>query len=294
MTAAGLDYARRARTYVGVHEKRKGNVWTNLQKFGKRFGWNGQPWCQIFAWCVADDLGAGDLVPRTASCWWAAEWFRQRGQWSNKPEIGSLIYFGTRARVDHVGIVVEVTPKNVTYVSGNANDGTAPAGTGNAVTVATVPRSDPKIYGYGHPEWPKPAKTDDEGDPPTAPITPQKPSAPPASPSSSTPGPSSKPKPKPKPKKKKRVRSWVVRKGDTLTRIAAATGVTLSMLVAANPTLLHPGTKLVVPQVQPKTAGASPRPTAPGTATPRPPRCAPGEKPKKTGCKPRPSPAVTR
>lgn len=236
----GRDYAGAALRYAGHREYRTAaGVYTNRQRFGARFGWNGVAWCQIFAWCAADDIGAGALVPRTASCRQAVKWFKSRKQWFSKPKIGDQVFFGHPAH--HVGIVTAVSGASVAYVSGNANDGTAPAGTGNAVTVRTAPLSDPTILGYGRPRW-----------------APEPPPQPPAD---------------PVPVKPRGGGRWIVRRGQTLTGIAAALGVSVSALLAVNADLNtpDPGTRVTIPHTSAPPVSARPtarKPSGKGSGAP--------------------------
>ena len=63
-----------ARTQLGYKEGPN-----NDTKYGDWYGLPNNPWCQMFiSWC-ADQAGIGtDIIPRTASCPTALEWFMKR------------------------------------------------------------------------------------------------------------------------------------------------------------------------------------------------------------------------
>lgn len=265
MTAAATRYATAGLRYLGQREDVKDGRWTNKQPFGVRFGWNAVPWCMIFAWCVADDVQASTLIPRTASCRTAAAWFRKRGQWhsrTSRPQVGDLVFFGRPRAPHHVGIVTHVDQASLTYVSGNSNDGRAPAGTGDAVTLKPVAIGSKTIAGYGRPAWP------------TAPPPEVKPSP------SNDLG-----KIEPQDQKSRGARTLVIgRKGATLTAVAAALGISLSLLLSANPSADHldPGAKVRLPAPGQATPPPASTPPAGPPQTGRGPftlRCAPGKRP---------------
>lgn len=265
MTAAASQYATAGLRYLGEREAEEHGRFTNRQRFGKRFRWDGVPWCMIFAWCVADDVKIGHLVPRTASCRTAAAWFRRRGQWhprTHRPHVGDLIFFGKPRAPHHVGIVThfDLVAHSVTYVSGNSNDGRAPAGTGDAVTLKAVALDSPTIAGYGRPAWPaEPVDVWPSND--LGKVEPQD------------------------HRTRDAARTWIVgRKGATLTGLAAALGISASLLLSANPDADHlsPGARVTIPAPGPTPglpASTPPADRAPH-ATGRGPfvlRCTPGK-----------------
>jgi hypothetical protein len=138
----------RANHYLGYHEGHDNTGWNNLTRFGVEYGFNGVAWCQIFVWCVFHETGGESLVPKTASCLQAWDWYRTRGRTGSKPKVGALVYFGPG---DHVGIVTRFDRSTITYVSGNTSDGHSGPGVANSVSQHVVSRSVP--HGYAYPRY---------------------------------------------------------------------------------------------------------------------------------------------
>lgn len=136
----------RATHYLGYHEGHDSRGWNNLTRFGAEYGYNGVAWCQIFIWCVLHETGGESLVPKTASCRQAWDWYRTRGLTGNKPRKGALVYFGPG---DHVGFVVAYSKTTITYVSGNTTDGRSSAA--NSVSQHVINRTVP--HGYAYPKY---------------------------------------------------------------------------------------------------------------------------------------------
>ena len=86
----------------------------NRNKYGRWFGWDGVPWCVIFASWVFDR--AGNRLPPLSNRMGAAyvptvkSHAQKHGQWrgrSYNPRPGDLIVFWFTTRPDHLGIVGE-------------------------------------------------------------------------------------------------------------------------------------------------------------------------------------------
>ena len=73
-------------------------------------------------------------------------YFQNHGQFFHSgPQIGDQIFFTFKqGEVSHTGLVVAVSATTVTTVEGNSSD---------AVQKKTYSINDPKIYGYGRPDW---------------------------------------------------------------------------------------------------------------------------------------------
>ena len=87
------------------------------------------------------------MIPKFSACTDGAAWFESRGQFrdgSYVPVAGDLIFFdwGNDGRIDHVGIVENVTDGRVNTIEGNSGDRCARR---NYVI------GDGRIYGYGIP-----------------------------------------------------------------------------------------------------------------------------------------------
>lgn len=83
---------------------------SNLQKYGKWFGFNGVAWCAMFvSWCYAK---AGTPLPAIgykkgyAGCQTAVKYFREQGLVTTEPKLGALVFFDWNkdGRFDHTGI----------------------------------------------------------------------------------------------------------------------------------------------------------------------------------------------
>lgn len=118
-----------AESQVGVQEPNgddKYIQWYNSQT-GAGFPMN-TPWCQIFVcWC-ADQAGVSrEVIPLTASCTAAMNWFIRDGVWhargTFRPQPGDLVYFDwdLSGDCDHVGIVQSVSGSSFTTIEGNAS-----------------------------------------------------------------------------------------------------------------------------------------------------------------------------
>ena len=108
---------------VGTRES--GN---NLQKYGRWYGMNGQPWCAMFvSWVFAK---AGKPLPPIQSgkgfayVPTAVEAFRKRGMLHQRPRVGDIwLVKGGAYPAGHTGIVVKVEPDGDFWtVEGNASD----------------------------------------------------------------------------------------------------------------------------------------------------------------------------
>lgn len=94
-------------TEIGQVENPKNS---NKTKYGKWFGLDGVAWCGIFcSWVYAH---ADAKLPKIgftngfAGCQTAVAYFNKKGEITNAPQIGDLVFFdwNTDGRYDHVGI----------------------------------------------------------------------------------------------------------------------------------------------------------------------------------------------
>ena len=91
---------------------------SNKTKYGKWFGFDGQPWCMMFVqWCFAE---AGQALPyKTASCSELLRWYER-----SRP--GSVFYTAKPGDIviynfGHTGIVESVSGTAVTAIEGNTS-----------------------------------------------------------------------------------------------------------------------------------------------------------------------------
>lgn len=113
-------------------------------------------WCHAFvSWC-ADQAGAGDKVPRTASCASGVSWFKSKNEWKSRssgytPKAGDIIYFdyGSNGTYDHVGIVTSSSGGRVYTIEGNARNAVkVNGGYSNGYSLSNT-----DILGYGTPSY---------------------------------------------------------------------------------------------------------------------------------------------
>lgn len=109
------DIVKLAAGEIGTTESPKN---TNRTKYGKWFGFDGEPWCMMFVqWCFAE---AGEALPyKTASCSGLLNWYeKQRPEnvfYTAKPGDIVIYNFG------HTGIVESVSGTTVTAIEGNTS-----------------------------------------------------------------------------------------------------------------------------------------------------------------------------
>lgn len=146
----GNDIVEVALAEVGIHEEG-----TNLTKYGRWIGMNGQAWCHSFvSWC-ANECGyiESGIMPKTASCEAGRQWYIRKGLYQKassgyEPLPGDIIYFD----YDHVGVshhvgIVEYVENGIVHaIEGNKGD---------AVRQCSYHLTDSSIMGYGTPEYPE-------------------------------------------------------------------------------------------------------------------------------------------
>lgn len=119
-------------------------------KYGRWYGMNHAPWCQMFvSWCAAQAGISSSIVPRTASTSTGMAWFKKRSifryKGSYRPKRCDIIYFKSGG-ASHVGIVEYVSGNRVHTVEGN---------TSYKVARRSYPLSYYQITGYGTPKYKK-------------------------------------------------------------------------------------------------------------------------------------------
>lgn len=94
----------------------------------------------------------------SASCKYAAKYYRSAGAWYKTAKVGDQVFFGSEGAESHTGIVVSVGVSTITTVEGNK---------GNAVKKCLYNKNDSKIAGYGRPKYdsdPQPEPPKPKGD----------------------------------------------------------------------------------------------------------------------------------
>ena len=133
----------------------------NWQKYAENpdlqamYGWKpqNQPWCDVFVdYGFIDCFGLPAACAMTyqplgngsALCRQSAQYYKDAGAWTMRPEIGDQIFFYSSGDINHTGIVVGVATGSVTTIEGNSSD---------MVAKRIYSVSDSKIAGYGRPNW---------------------------------------------------------------------------------------------------------------------------------------------
>lgn len=114
-----------ARGELGYLEDPPGS---NLTKYGKWFGLNGNPWCMMFIQWVFFQAGAYDLLPaHTGSCGAFMRAAQAQGRWiidGYRP--GDIVIYnfpGNNVLTDHCGIVVTALTTGIRAIEGNTGAG---------------------------------------------------------------------------------------------------------------------------------------------------------------------------
>ena len=119
---------------------------------------NGFDWCDIFVdWCFIKVFGfpkGVDMLYQPtkgtgAGCAFSAGFYRSNNAFSNVPAVGSQIFFGSAGAENHTGIVVGTDSKYIYTVEGNTGGGNG------MVKKKQYIKSNPRIVGYGIPNWPE-------------------------------------------------------------------------------------------------------------------------------------------
>ncbi|MFI2609653.1 LysM peptidoglycan-binding domain-containing protein [Kitasatospora sp. NPDC018619] len=127
--------------------------------FGRWYGLNHEPYCDMFvSWC-ADKGGEAATVGKYAYCPSHVQYFRDKGQWHGRDAAfkrGDIVFFSWDGgpTADHVGIVLEDSApgQSVKTVEGNtARTSGAGQGSGGCVVRKTRPRS--VVLGVGRPAY---------------------------------------------------------------------------------------------------------------------------------------------
>lgn len=120
--ASAKELLAKAVSQIGYKESPSGS---NNTKYGKWYGLNYNPWCDMFvSWC-ADKIGAGNIIGKYAYCPSHVNYFKKKGWWldrEEKPQPGDIIFFSNGSRACHVGIVEKRNgSKSVTTIEGNTS-----------------------------------------------------------------------------------------------------------------------------------------------------------------------------
>ena len=125
-TFSAREVLRIARGQIGTTEQ----GFNNDVKYGRWFGMNQQPWCDMFVSWVLDRAGNVDKYKSAYTPGGAAFW-KGRSRWVDDTELqrGDIVYFDFPGdgvdRISHVGIVEKVLANStVVCIEGNTSPGT--------------------------------------------------------------------------------------------------------------------------------------------------------------------------
>ncbi|WP_333685473.1 CHAP domain-containing protein [Enterocloster lavalensis] len=120
----------------------------------------GQPWCDMYTdWCFVQAFGKIDAERLLSGGFSAytptsAQYYKNQGQYhKDNPQPGDQIFFRNSERINHTGIVTEVTMTKVRTIEGNTSAGPAVIPNGGAVCEKEYSLDNTRIDGYGRPDW---------------------------------------------------------------------------------------------------------------------------------------------
>ena len=106
-------------------------------------------WCDMFVdWCFVQTFGK-DNAKKMLGGWSAytptsADLYKKANRFFKSPSVGDQIFFKNSERINHTGIVVNVTDTTVYTIEGNSS---------NKVQNHSYSLKDKSIAGYGKPNW---------------------------------------------------------------------------------------------------------------------------------------------
>ena len=126
---------------------------------------NGHAWCDVFVdWCFCKAFGveqAKKLLGQPnkscgAGCSWSANYFKQIGCFSTKPQVGAQIFFkDSKGEPCHTGLVYKIDSNYVYTIEGNTSSASGVVANGGAVAKKKYALNYSRIYGYGIPKYDK-------------------------------------------------------------------------------------------------------------------------------------------
>lgn len=134
-----------ARTQIGVTENPAGS---NRTPYGEEYGYNGVPWCCIFAWDMFHQADE-DWPYKTASCGALYNWAKKNNCLVtdyNDIQPEDLLIYKLKVDHDHVGICDHVEGAYTYAIEGNTS-ATSKGSQDNGGMVALKKRNKNKLYG---------------------------------------------------------------------------------------------------------------------------------------------------
>ena len=123
---------------------------------------NGYAWCDVFVdWCFVQAFGvakAKELLLQPdkslgAGCKYSMNYYVNKGQFYDKPEIGDQIFFVSGTTITHTGLVYDVDKTYVYTVEGNTSSASGVVANGGSVRKKKYNLTYTKIAGYGRPAY---------------------------------------------------------------------------------------------------------------------------------------------
>lgn len=138
------------------------------------FKLQGQAWCDGFTdWCFIKAYGIEKAMAMTfqkkgsasASCTQSAQYYKDNNRFYTHGAIGDQIFFkGTGSKLSHTGLVFYFKDGRVFTVEGNTSGGPGLDANGGGVFLKSYPINDPKIAGYGRPDYAIAGEEDEDMD----------------------------------------------------------------------------------------------------------------------------------
>ena len=119
-------------------------------------------WCDIFVdWCFVSAFGEAAaramLYQPTksagAGCSFSAGYYRSNGAFYSTPKVGDQIFFGTKGKETHTGLVYKVDASRVYTIEGNTSSASGVVANGGGVAKKSYALKDSAISGYGRPKY---------------------------------------------------------------------------------------------------------------------------------------------
>lgn len=150
MTTAA-DVLSKVASQIGTKE-----VPNNRTKYGRWYGMDGEPWCDIGVSWAFDQCGMGAVEGKFAYCPYHVSSFKRRGRWhTSNPQPGDVVFFdwGRDGVADHVGFVVrDLGDGRIETIECNTQSGAA-GNQSDGGGVYRRYRSKSTVMGYGRPAY---------------------------------------------------------------------------------------------------------------------------------------------
>ena len=129
----------------------------NYTMFGRWYGMNGQPWCDMFVSFCAVMCGESKAVGKYAYCPFHMEFFQEKGQYYKRgqitPKRNDIVFFGTGGIPSYIGIVYDADANYVYTVEGNSSTDKTYTPNGGGVVKKAHAKNSSYIIGYARPAY---------------------------------------------------------------------------------------------------------------------------------------------